>query len=31
LGISQRFYGSQSQSESIDESATASESIDLRF
>lgn len=31
LGISQRFYSSQSQSESIEDSATASESIDLRF
>lgn len=31
LGISQRFYSSQSQSESIEDSATAPESIDLRF
>jgi uncharacterized membrane protein len=31
LGISQRFYNSQSQSESIDSDATSSESIDARF
>ena len=31
LGISQRFYGAQPQSESIGESATASEAIDVRF
>ncbi|PSB50663.1 DUF1361 domain-containing protein [filamentous cyanobacterium Phorm 6] len=31
LGISQRFYASQSSSESIDQTATSSDSIDLRL
>ncbi|MCZ0904490.1 DUF1361 domain-containing protein, partial [Microcoleus sp. HI-ES] len=31
LGISQRFYSSQSQSELSGESATSSDAIDLRF
>ncbi|MBE9161723.1 MULTISPECIES: DUF1361 domain-containing protein [Microcoleaceae] len=31
LGISQRFYSTQSESESIDQTATSSDSIDLRF